>query len=82
MNTTKLLRTWVNDGRITEMLVGDEVNIEDFTTKPLNPDHQYMIHRVDGQELRVILRSPQLHRALIVVDRNELTEDYAFFRKI
>jgi len=81
MNNTLLLRTWISDGRRTQMNIGDEVNITNFTTKRTGSSGcQHFIEAIDSYRLTVTLRI--LGEGNEVIQRNELTSEYAFFRKI
>jgi N-dimethylarginine dimethylaminohydrolase len=82
MRTTILLRTWVNDDRHTQMMVGDEVMIGDFTSKRTGTEGcQHIIHAFDGDALTVTLRTVG-YNGTVVIHHNELNPGYAFFRKI
>lgn len=82
MSKTILLRTWVNDDRHTQLDVGDEVMIDDFTSRRTGLEGcQHRIASIDGDALTVTLRTVG-HNGTEVIHRNELRPGYAFFRKI
>jgi hypothetical protein len=81
MSTTILLRTWVNDNRRTQIEIGDEVMIENFTTKRTGSEGcQHVIAQIDADELTVTLKI--IGGGTEKIQRNELSSQYAFFRKI
>ena len=83
MNNVKLLRLWY-DSAVTEVLVGSDVKLSSIALDAEESDnYNYIINKIDTERLEVTLRLNSLGSSeYVVLGRNELTKDYAFFAQL
>ena len=87
MKEIRLLKLWEGLARATstEVKKGDWVFLTSIMSNPPADSREFIVVRIDADRLEVVLM-PNLSTATpedyIVVDRNDLTPEYAFFNRI
>jgi hypothetical protein len=87
MKDIRLLKLWVGPARATstEVKEQDWIFLSSFMKTPPEANREYLIVKIDVERLEVVLK-PNLRDATIedyiVVSRNDMAPEYAFFGRI